>query len=68
MKFVLNVELEDERYCDGCDALDRGVDICRALQEGLHKTLIGIDEHGYREWRRLRLHDCPLRKTEVDGE
>ncbi len=67
MKFVLDVELADERYCDGCPALDEhrlDKPLCRAGKFLMQQERIGISDAGYGVWRVPRPKGCPLRKVE----
>lgn len=66
MKFTLEIELEDERYCNGCAAMNLDYEWCLVLREYMHAESaewVG----NVKLWKLLRHKDCPLRKVE-DGK
>jgi hypothetical protein len=67
MKFTLEVELEDERYCESCPALDghtREGMYCEVGEFEMRQENIAPKDHPFGIWRTPRPKGCPLRKVE----
>lgn len=73
-KFILNVELSDDKNCDECPAcnLDRDPPECRVTGERLQQEKASLANSDFLYWYSVRPGNCPLtmakEKDQVDGK
>lgn len=65
--YSLEITLENDKYCDGCFALDTMMSnrpFCKNGEFWMESKRVKVNENGPIEWRTVRPKGCPLKPVE----